>query len=429
MEPTNFTFLNTTGASSLSKPATKRMRAHITKTNFAKRRQRIADATATKRSLDVSSGRPGWVSVSEASSASAFRRLQELSFLEGNYTPENPRDEAWLSLIASEPALIEALLAVAVRQWSPGSTWQLQADNHSYTAVKLVKQLITSTRPKTDGVLGAVVSMAIGAALTQDQVVWNIHINGLVDIVKSRQFQALPVVPSWFIDFLVQLVLLGPYTTHANDMNGRDSINSIFGFPRVYHQSIVEALGDDQGQRISKLANICNRVIQLRELMEFRHQHQFDAYFIAREIEEPLARLHYELRALRVESDAQVDAAARAIELVLYLLWPSSSGAHLTLLAAELKDAICRFPIKCCYYMNLTSFQLMVGAIAAEEGSLTRAWFVDRLARAVRVMHFHGWNEPLGIMQRKLTTDVGLNGRFRALWRELHHTAVNAEDL
>ncbi|OOG00435.1 hypothetical protein ASPCADRAFT_187 [Aspergillus carbonarius ITEM 5010] len=406
MEPTNFTFLNTTGASSLSRLATKRMRAHITKTNFAKRRQRIADATATNRSLD---GSPG--SVGEATSACAFRRLQELSFLEGNYIPETPSDETWLNLIASEPAVIEALLAVAVRQWSPSSAWQLQADNHLYKAIKLIKQLITSTRPKTDGVLGAVVSLAIGAALAQDQVAWNIHINGLADIVRSRQCGVWPAVPSWFIDFLVQ-----------------DSVNSIFDFPRVYHPSIIKALGDCHGQGISRLAEICDRVVQLRGVIESRHQHWLDACVVAREIEEPLARLHFETRALRLDGGAPIDAAARTIELVLYLLWPSPSEAHLTLLAAELKDAICRFPIKCCYYMSLTSFQLMVGAIAAEEGSLTRAWFVDQLATAVRAMHLRGWDEPLSLMQRRATSDIGLNGRLRALWRELHHTVVSTVD-
>jgi hypothetical protein len=41
MECSDFTFLNTTGALSLSGPAAKQMRAHITRTNFAKGRQRL----------------------------------------------------------------------------------------------------------------------------------------------------------------------------------------------------------------------------------------------------------------------------------------------------------------------------------------------------------------------------------------------------
>jgi len=58
-----------------------------------------------------------------------------------------------------------------------------------------------------------------------------------------------------------------------------DCINNIFDFPRVYHESIIQSLSD----------SVC-----------------------------------------------------RTIEVILYLLWPSHSAAHLTLLAGELKDAICR---------------------------------------------------------------------------------------
>jgi hypothetical protein len=44
METTSFTFLNTTGAPRLSKPAAKRVRGHVTRTNFANRRRRKAEA-------------------------------------------------------------------------------------------------------------------------------------------------------------------------------------------------------------------------------------------------------------------------------------------------------------------------------------------------------------------------------------------------
>jgi hypothetical protein len=48
METTSFTFLNTTGAPRLSKPAAKRVRGHVTRTNFANRRRRKAEAAADK---------------------------------------------------------------------------------------------------------------------------------------------------------------------------------------------------------------------------------------------------------------------------------------------------------------------------------------------------------------------------------------------
>lgn len=57
MVSTEFVFLNATGDHGLSSHAARQMRAHITRTNFAKRRQRIAggkqkDAAGEKRSVE-----------------------------------------------------------------------------------------------------------------------------------------------------------------------------------------------------------------------------------------------------------------------------------------------------------------------------------------------------------------------------------------
>lgn len=113
----------------------------------------------------------------------------------------------------------------------------------------------------------------------------------------------------------------------------RDSVNAIFNFPRLYHERILEALIDYEDQRIPIVKGICDSVIQLQKMIDSHHQHKFDATLVAREIEEPLAQLHYKVRALRGIDDVYAEATARAIELVLYLLWPSKSGAYLTLLA------------------------------------------------------------------------------------------------
>jgi hypothetical protein len=188
-------------------------------------------------------------------------------------------------------------------------------------------------------------------------------------------------------------------------------------------------LGNYHDEKMANLAAICNSIVQLQKAIDSYHRHGLDAASIAQEIEEPLARLHHEARALRVSDKPHVDAAARAIELVLYLLWPSQSGAHLTLLASELKEVMCRFPIKGCSYMDLTSFQLMIGAIAADKGSLTRTWFVKRLSRAVQWMRLRGWHEPLSLLQKRFVCDAGLIKGFEDLWRELHDDAatINAQ--
>lgn len=56
MATTSFTFLNTTDAPGLSRQAAKVVRGHVTKTNFAKRRQRKADTRATGSRGDVTEG-------------------------------------------------------------------------------------------------------------------------------------------------------------------------------------------------------------------------------------------------------------------------------------------------------------------------------------------------------------------------------------
>jgi hypothetical protein len=79
--------------------------------------------------------------------------------------------------------------------------------------------------------------------------------------------------------------------------------------------------------------------------------------------------------------------------------------------------------------MNLTSFPLMIGAISADEDSLTRTWFVDLLAREVRAMQLRGWNRPLSLLQNKYNNNKSsLVGGFKALWHELYDAANELKD-
>jgi hypothetical protein len=63
-----------------------------------------------------------------------------------------------------------------------------------------------STGTRTDGVLGAVTTLAFGATLEQDDVAWNIHIIGLAHMIKDRKSHAMSPLPSWMTDLIVQLV-------------------------------------------------------------------------------------------------------------------------------------------------------------------------------------------------------------------------------
>ncbi|KAJ5198209.1 uncharacterized protein N7498_007326 [Penicillium cinerascens] len=430
MEQSSFLFLNTTGASSLSRPAAKRMRAHITKTNFAKRRQRINNSISPESEIEKNTvARENFrqLSINNKHSAAnennlnmilppvsdaardpkALHDLQRLVFLEGIRPPVSASEAAWFNLIASDPALIESTMAIAVRLWSPDDCWQMESYQHSCTAINLIKRRIASTMTSTDGVLGAVTTMAFGASLENDDVAWNVHIDGLAQILKERQSRSTTPPPSWLTGLVVHI--------------DRDSVNAIFNFPRVYHERILQILIECSDQSITRIKAICDSVIQLQKKIDSHDHQKFDSNLVAREIEEPLATLHYKVRALRTIDDIYVQATARSIELVLYLLWPSQSGAHLTLLAGELKEAICLFPIQGCSYMNLTSFQLMIGAIAADENSPTRAWFFDRMAREARALRLRGWNEPLSLLQDRNMPAGGLTRQIQALWKELCH--------
>ncbi|BCS26786.1 uncharacterized protein APUU_51497A [Aspergillus puulaauensis] len=421
MECSDLTFLNTTGASSLSGRAAKEMRAHITRTNFAKRRQRLTGRgpekePKVKRKQDktnIPSDKmcdsvltliPAHLSPSQ----DTLDKLQELLFIEGRRNPYNPREALWFKLFTSEPVLVEATMAVAVRHWSPEYSWQSQADHHSYIAVNLLKERIASISTRPNAVLGAVITMVFGAALACDDIAWKIHIEGLVQIINDRESRDPLGLPSWLIDLIVQ-----------------DSVNSIFGFPRAWHPKLIHALREYHDGKITKLSSICDNVMQLRWVINCHHQSPLDPISIAEVIEEPLAELHHQARALRSPDNVHIDAAARAVELVLHLLWPTKSPAHLTLLASELKGRRSHFPIRHCPYMDLTSYQLMVGAVAAEKGSDARAWFVDRVTRSVRWMQNRGWNEPLSLLEKRaLDGDMGLMPQFRALWRELYDVAA-----
>ncbi|KAL4880310.1 hypothetical protein BJY04DRAFT_219304 [Aspergillus karnatakaensis] len=418
MDCSTLTFVNTTGASSLSGPAAKRMRAHITRTNFAKRRERMTGGRVTEpnskakrtrkqiAAIDkrIETALPMQVQLNSPDNIAAFYKLQELVFLEGRRAADSPSEAAWFNLIASEPALVEASLAIAARQWSPDNAWQIQAEHHSCVAVNLIKESIMTASTRTDGILGAIITMAFGAALAHDDFAFKIHTEGLTQVIKDRLSRDPQTLPLWFVDFIIH-----------------DSVNRIFDFPRIWHPSIIEALGNCHEGKVQELADICDRVARLRRVIDLHHEQPLDPMSIAREIEEPVAVLHYEARGLRIHDSPYIDAAARAIELLLYLLWPTQSQAHLTYLAGELKEAIVRFPIKGCSYMDLSSFHLMIGAVAAEEGSAERAFFIDGISRAVHWMQARGWKQPLELLEKRFLKDgdAGVIGRFRALWKEI----------
>lgn len=194
----------------------------------------------------------------------------------------------------------------------------------------------------------------------------------------------------------------------------------MFNFPLAYHEKIIHAIRAYGSIPVCRVADISERVIQLRNSIDVYRKSAPNLGDSARHIETTWQDLLRQARALRSSTNPFVQVTSRALELLLRLSWSSRPAAEdLTLLAGELRAAISQLPMRPCMFMDLTSSQLMLGAIAAAEGSEVRAWFVARLRRAVSTLRDRGWPRPLEIIERGFVTDVPLVDEFRTLWREL----------
>ncbi|EED13371.1 hypothetical protein TSTA_058600 [Talaromyces stipitatus ATCC 10500] len=385
MDQHKFVFLNTTNAPVLSPEATRLMRGHITQSNFDKRRQQIANTTekakirkkkriSCKKKLEHS-----------AELVSANQDLQVLIHLTCLNPPgSNPSEAAWVELFGSNPALVEATMAIGTRHWSPQPSWQWQADMCSSNALQSIIQQISWRQTHTDGFLAAVLTMAFGARLMHSDSAWEVHADGLVQIIRERRSQGVKE-PAWFYDLLIM--------------------------------KIIDAIGDSGGLRIRQIAEICEGVIAMRKSINMYHMGHSDNESVLEDIEEGLTRLREKSQKLgRRKNNEYVQATVLTLELILDILWPQGLQSDYTKsLVEELQETSSRLPKIPCPYMDLTSCQLIIGAVAAESGSSTRIWFVSKLTSAARAMQERGWAEPFQILERVLRSDTSLMEWFNML--------------
>lgn len=235
MEKKSLTFLNTTNAPGLSRQAAKRVRGHVTKANFAQRRQRMArsvekpeaDSTTSgtffykgilrKRSQKEENSHVAsncqlcatslsnnvWLeSHHDSRYTDMAHRRQALLLLACIHRPRNMSEAAWVDLIVSEQALVEATMAIGMRFWSPQPPWQRRAETHQSKALNLTIKRIGSERPQTEAMLAAVSTMAFAGRLANDDVAWNIHIDGLAQMIKERYSEGMGL-PWWLHDIII----------------------------------------------------------------------------------------------------------------------------------------------------------------------------------------------------------------------------------
>ncbi|KAI0968558.1 hypothetical protein F4678DRAFT_464172 [Xylaria arbuscula] len=429
MSPPRFTFVTAVGTAGLSETAAKEMRSHVTRSNFAKRRARLTrkrteatGRTAHQLPLEKLERNIFTAKGGSASSQAPFRQTYgdsytrylsskwSLLFLDGSKYPATANEAAWVRLLLSEPALVESSMAFGLRHWSPDAEYQQAACDHFSKATENIIQRIGSGQGTSDAVLASVLTMAFGERLVHNNLAWNVHIDGAVQMVNERIARGLPTLPPMLKTILTV-----------------DITNDVFGFPRFYHKKFINAARKAQDDRCSsliRLAHVCENLVNWMQSVDESRIHPQKSGFMMEHIVQPMHDILSQARAIRDDSDVAAQASCITIELIIYLSWSSLSGINLTAVASELKDAICASQFRPCCYSDLTSCQFMIGAIAADKGSPTRAWFMDRMRSAWRIVKSRGCNEVMDILGKNMRLNTRLESQFRSLWVELDSESV-----
>lgn len=190
----------------------------------------------------------------------------------------------------------------------------------------------------------------------------------------------------------------------------------------MYHKKILAALGSHGGSTLFDIGSIIDRIVQWRKAIYSHSKHRLSLRSMnTKELDEESVRLYAEARALRTKrNDPYVQAASRAIDLVIGLSWlQSQNSLDPTLLAGELKEWLDQLQIRPCIYMDLTSCHFMIGAIATDKDRLLRDWFVMKMRRVVLAMRMRGWGGKLKNFERGFISDASLRPILKALWEEV----------
>ncbi|KAF7554810.1 hypothetical protein G7Z17_g2663 [Cylindrodendrum hubeiense] len=396
---THFTFLNTSNAPRLGASDTKRMRAHVTKSNFAQRRQRLAKERHLKVSHDTRqepaddaeqaiTRRP----VVPAHFSAAGRKLDQqlptfsididssLKFLlhefrpiifpagngsPGSVCPGSANEEQWIRLFMSEPALLEASMAIAFRT-APGhqsASNSRRADLHAFRAVSIVNQRLSTTSTMlTDGVLAAVFTLALSERLAHNEAAWNVHVDGLSQMIKLRR------------------------SSGNDDFPVCDSLSEMIASPKTPPKKIIDALSAPGGVTGLDISRISRDMDMLSKALDVFYTRPEDAEFLGQKIGERVNRLHREIDRLLTNDGTYIRSWAGALRIFVHLSWPPKPDVDLGDLALALKGMLETPGIRLCSSIDMTVWQFFIGAVAAE-GSNIRLWFIARVRRMFKPMH------------------------------------------
>lgn len=127
-------------------------------------------------------------------------------------------------------------------------------------------------------------------------------------------------------------------------------------------------------------------------------------------------------RVLLLHPDPFVRAAAQAAETILHLSsQPSLQLSEGQQLACQLKCRLSCLPVTCAV-IEFTSVPIWLGAVLSQEGTTTRAWFINRLSQGVKELQERCSDVILKTLKRELAFfDERWLTRVDVIWNELQH--------
>ncbi|EXM16709.1 hypothetical protein FOTG_15040 [Fusarium oxysporum f. sp. vasinfectum 25433] len=375
----SFTFVNVSNAPGLGPKEAKQMRGHITKTNFAKRRQRLGKPKNKGNTASPSSPSSALTALGERQLRHALEPVADsllvrmieptyspvecllceyraLIFPAGLGSPGSNREADWIALLHSEPALVEASMAIAIRHSPRLQRTQgiREASVRKGRAIKMINERLDTPLGLTDGLLES------------DVKARDVHIQGLAQMIKVRRSLGNTAIPSWFGDFILY-----------------DSIGHTILSASYSNLPLIDALRNEDDPKQMDVAAIRSDANDLRQLIDNYHASTTLKRDTAAIIRYEVHRLQLKVDTLLGSQEHYIRSLHDSLQLFLSLLWPIEERQSLDIKAENLKYALLQPHIRLCSSMQLLVWQLFVGAAAAEPASEVRSWYVIRL-REVR---------------------------------------------
>ncbi|RSL80294.1 hypothetical protein CEP51_006671 [Fusarium floridanum] len=434
--PLQLTFVNTSNAPGMGVVETKQMRAHITKTNFARRRQRLVKERQQKklqkiherdlvaRTEEPMSGNeatphppnvPPLDPGSEMLLSTHIRdphnsisyllyEFRPIVFPAGYGYPGSDRETVWVDQLVAEPALIEASMAIGLK-YTPRhrSPWtSREADIRKYMAISMINKRLNTAAGLSDGMLGAVFTLAFAERLASDERALDVHIQGLAQMIRLRRAAGITQVPSWFSDFIIY-----------------DSIGQAITSTNGSHEKLMQALRNENNPTSMDVSRIINGISQLRKALDEFNTTKIPPRRDFLSIEHQVDCLQLEVEVVLGSDDQYIRTLRFALQLFLLLSWLSKPDTDFGILAEELRYSLLKPRVRLCSSVEPTIWQFFVGAVAAEKSIETRTWYVDRLQRVFDSMQVTKWTEVVQLLDRTYMPDMGLLEKFKVVWQEI----------